>query len=312
LAKGWLIALLEEAPLDHAPSILTGDLTRDGPQLCEAVVRALADDEDLRRLEVGGALELLASQVGELTAADGVEATARAVDVLQAVIWSALRSELPRADADQIFDLAERLALVVELIRAAALRRSSASEPSLEATPRARRSPGAKPPSSWRDALDEQISGSFRSGSPLSLVFAILEDADRVHAAEQGSANDVYNRFARAVRQVLRRQDILACEPDGRAWVIARDTGRAGAQALGVRIIDAVREAGPWRGAPLAVSVGLAVLGEDGNDSATMIDAAELGGFSASASGIGIAGASGPGGSPAQGGPPGSGPRLVG
>ena len=68
LAKGWLLALLEEAPLDQAVAILTPDLAREGPRLCEAVVRALSDDEDLRRLATGGALELLASRVGELAA----------------------------------------------------------------------------------------------------------------------------------------------------------------------------------------------------------------------------------------------------
>jgi len=43
-----------------------------------------------------------------------------------------------------------------------------------------------------------------------------------------------------------------------------------------------------WRGAPLTVSVGLAVLGEDGHDAATLIDAAEQMRFAAEASGIGI------------------------
>ena len=43
-----------------------------------------------------------------------------------------------------------------------------------------------------------------------------------------------------------------------------------------------------WRGAPLTVSVGLAVLGEDGHNAATLIDAAEQMRFAAEASGIGI------------------------
>ena len=43
-----------------------------------------------------------------------------------------------------------------------------------------------------------------------------------------------------------------------------------------------------WRGAPLTVSVGLAVLGEDGRNAAALIDAAEQTRFAAEASGIGI------------------------
>ncbi|HEY8765189.1 MAG TPA: hypothetical protein VIM18_13425, partial [Solirubrobacteraceae bacterium] len=51
LTKGWLLALLEQAPLDDAPAILAADLARDGPRVCSAVVRALADESDLHRLE---------------------------------------------------------------------------------------------------------------------------------------------------------------------------------------------------------------------------------------------------------------------
>ena len=38
------------------------------------------------------------------------------------MIWSAIRGELGDADGDQVSDLAERLALVIERVRGAALR----------------------------------------------------------------------------------------------------------------------------------------------------------------------------------------------
>ena len=57
LTKGWLLALLEQHDLEEAPRILAADLTRDGPRVCDAVVRSIVDDTDLRRLEPGGALE---------------------------------------------------------------------------------------------------------------------------------------------------------------------------------------------------------------------------------------------------------------
>ena len=44
LAKGWLLALLEDAPLEEASRILAAELTRDGPRLCDAVLRAIGDD----------------------------------------------------------------------------------------------------------------------------------------------------------------------------------------------------------------------------------------------------------------------------
>src|SRR5579862_4945870 len=122
LAKGWLLALLERVPLDEASNILAADLTRDGPRVCDAMLRAIAADSDQRRLEPGGDLAPLAGRIGELAGATGAEATSHAVDALQAVIWAALRAELSSADPDLLTALVERLAQVTELMRAAALR----------------------------------------------------------------------------------------------------------------------------------------------------------------------------------------------
>jgi GGDEF domain-containing protein len=107
-----------------------------------------------------------------------------------------------------------------------------------------------------------------------------------VESASESAAT--YGRFAQAIRTVMRRPDVLACETDTRAWIIARDTGREGAQALGSRIAGAVRAAPPWRGAPMTVSIGLAVLGEDGRDCASLVEASEQAKFAAAAGGIGI------------------------
>jgi hypothetical protein len=90
------------------------------------------------------------------------------------------------------------------------------------------------------------------------------------------------------VRSVVRRQDILACESSSRAWIIARDTGRLGAHALAARMVAAVGSAPPWRGAPLAITVGFAVLGQDGGDIEALIEAAEEARFTAAASGLGV------------------------
>ena len=141
----------------------------------------------------------------------------------------------------------------------------------------------------WIGALRDEIVRAARARAPLSLLLVELDDADRLFAAEpQVQASATFGRFAQAVRTALRHRDVLACETDSRAWIIARDTGRAGAQALGSRIVMAVPTVESWRGAPLTVSVGVAVLGEDGHNAATLIDAAEQTRFAAEASGIGI------------------------
>jgi hypothetical protein len=342
LAKGWLLALLEGAPLADAPQILATELTRDGPRVCDAMLRAIADDTDQRRLEPGGALAPLVARVGELAGASGAAGTSYAVDALQGVVWAALRSELRDPDPDLVSGLAERLAQVSELMRAAALGRvedsstgvprapglSAAPEPpgasgqapggtdpaasQASSAPEASSAPSAPPlpdepeavprpaaPRSWGDAeptspapealwvsaLEDEI---LRTGDlPLSLLLAELEDAERMLVVEtdpRGVAT--FGVFAQAVRAVVRRQDILVAENESRAWIIARETGRGGAQALGARISAAVREGAPWRGAPMVASIGVAVLGEDGRTSSELIDSAEESRFAAAANGV--------------------------
>jgi GGDEF domain-containing protein len=352
LTKGWLLALLEEAPLEEAAGILAADLTRDGPRLCEAVLRALVSDTDLRRLEPVGALRPLAARAGELAGAATPVATSRAVDALQAVVWSAVRDELRRPDPDMVSEVSERLTLIGELLRAAALEQPEAaiapaaarSEPARPgptrpapvgpaparpapvraepvhpgparpgpvgpgtAQPEAGHSPSPRPASwpaeptqpdagdpLWVGALEDEIRHS--AGAPLSLLLAELEDADRVLTAQAPTeASDIFNRFAGAVRSVVRRQDILVSESEVRAWIIARDTGRGGAYALGQRIAAAVRESDRWHDVPLNASVGVAVLGEDGRTSSELMDAAEEARFAAAASGLHVLPAQPPG-----------------
>jgi GGDEF domain-containing protein len=341
LTKGWLLALLEQAPLDDAPDILAADIAREGPRVCDAVLRAIANETDLRRLEPGGALRPLAGRVGELSGAVTPAAASRAVDALQAVLWTAVRDELRSPDPDMVSELTERLTLISELLRNASLERPATREggggPAPVLRPVGAPEPGADPgpspaphqpyrapfdeppsddppappppaatvrpvrPSMWPDdaeravaqpadalwvgALEDEIRHS--SGSPLALLLAELEDADRVTAVEPApEATATFTRFAGAVRSAVRRQDILVCESEARAWIIARETARPGAYALGERIAEAVRGAEAWHGVPLTASVGVAVLGEDGRTSAELIDAAEEARYAAEASGL--------------------------
>jgi GGDEF domain-containing protein len=348
LAKGWLLALLEQAPLDDAPAILATDLTRDGPRVCDAVLRAIADDADLRRLEPGGVLTPLVARVGELAGAAAPAAASRAVDALVGIIWSAVRDELRGADADLVAELTERLTLIGELVRSAVLERSAprpvspvpppvAPVPSVPPPPpveppppvassRPPATPGPPPPppappppappppaaaspaaphrawpgladpptldpsrALWIGALDDEIARC--AGAPLSLLLAELDDSERVMAVEpDAQARAVLSRFAAAVRSAVRRQDILVCETDARAWIIARDTDRHDAYTLGERIAAAVRSSEHWHGAPLVASVGVAVFGEDGRTSGELIEAAEEARFAAAAGGTDILG----------------------
>ncbi|MBV9799855.1 MAG: hypothetical protein JO039_17545 [Solirubrobacterales bacterium] len=298
LAKGWLIALVEQVPLERASEMFPAGagFAQEAPRLCEAVVRGLVDDAELRRIEPGGAVEPLVSRAGDLVGARDAEAAGRSVDALLAVIWSALRAELGGADADMVAAVAERLALVGEVARAATLRAVVSGR-------------------QWPGALEEEITRCTRAGAALSLLLIELEDIDRLVAASPaGEAAAIFERFVRAVRELTSRQDRLVCEGDARVWLIARDTDRGGAFALASRIDAAVSALPSWRGAPLAVDIGIAVLGEDANDAAGMIEASEVAMFAAEASGIQVGGVRPGDPTPARPGdetPPGADPQPV-
>lgn len=309
LAKGWLLALVEQAPLEEAGAILGGELAQAGPSLCAAMVRALRDDGELARLGPGGDLEPLAARVGEIGGEGDLQGTLRAVQTITEVVWSGIRQQLPAADPDLIGDLYARLTLIADTLRLAALR-DRETVPSVEQAraPEAELEAKTEPPPSplravasdpvrpvapgaalWMEALEEEIARSSASGAPLSLLLVDLDDAERMRAAESpGEAGSSFARFLQAVRSIVRRQDILARETEERIWVIACDTARPGAQALGERALEAVREATRWRGAPLGASAGIAVMGEDAADGQGLVAACEEAAYAAAASGIGI------------------------
>ena len=360
VARTWMVALLSQVELYEAPGLVTEPFTRDGPRVCDAALRALAEESDLRRLEPDGALWPLVSRVGEMTGSGAPGHVLTAVDALHDVLWRELRGELRgTADPDLVADLALRLTRVCALIRDAGLARAAgrsgpavarpprepptehravvestaggepAVEPSAAKQAAAGQSPAveqaagaespasAEPPASagppagaepaesepppepgaptppkrsapiWIGALEDEVRAAKTTFSPLSLLLTELEDAERISASAGAErADEAFGEFALAVRRALRRQDILVQETPSRAWVIARDTARAGAHSLGARVAESVGETTSVSGSPLVASVGVAVLGEDGLDASQLMEAAEEARFAASARGI--------------------------
>jgi predicted signal transduction protein with EAL and GGDEF domain len=171
----------------------------------------------------------------------------------------------------------------------------------------------------WIATLERHVDRAQREGGGLALLRVELVDGERLAAtaavdapaAEDEDRGVPYGRLAQAIRRAIRRQDLVASDRQGRAWVIAPAVGRAGAIALAERIGAGVEHGEHWRGAPLAATIGFAVYGEDGRDAATLIDRAEEAMLAASAAGVRIGEAvPAPLGAPdGEGG--GSGPRLV-
>jgi GGDEF domain-containing protein len=429
IAKGWLLLLLERAPLDAAGAIPAAALAAEGPGLCAAVARGLGSDVELARLtstgDLAGSLRRLPLLAGARDAAE----TVAAVEALRACVWeTALDGPLDPADAAVVRQFADRLGTVTATVAATALAGVAAEQtasaapapptpvapeppapgPSVARAPYAVGDAGAPPfdaadpgiaeggdldgvplappqpltasnghlptappafaPSLhdlrddaeardgagddrydgardpfdgaghadvtqlpqrpapdprqgpagamddsdlWIATLERHIDRCQREGGGLALLRVELVDADRVAAsAPEGEAHVPYGRLAQAVRRAIRRQDLVASDHQGRAWVIAPGVGRAGAIALAERIGAGVEHGESWRGAPLSATIGFAVYGEDGLDAAMLIDRAEEAMLAATAAGARI-GEAAPHPEDLGGDPDRPGPRLV-
>ena len=348
IAKGWLLTLLERAPLDAVAAIPAADLASEGPAVCAAFARALADDAQLDRLRPDGDLAPLARRIPALVGAADAATTLHAVDALRACLWAAAL-DARGTRTDDLAPLAERLAEIALVVGATALGAAAAPaqaaapaepappadpDPPAEPVPAVHdlRSAGAGAGGSvtalpqrpaelgtemddgdlWIATLERHVDRAQREGGGLALLRVELVDGERLAAsvAAEPPAEDrgvPYGRLAQAIRRAIRRQDLVASDRQGRAWVIAPAVGRAGAIALAERIGAGVEHGEHWRGAPLAATIGFAVYGEDGRDAPTLIDRAEEAMLAASAAGVRIGEASaspeGEGGTP--------GPRLV-
>src|SRR5438132_797663 len=173
---------------------------------------------------------------------------------------------LPESHADDVALLAERLALVAETVRGTALRADS--ERGDTTGPAARERDHAAWPAelelddaAWLAELEREIARSRAGRAPLSLLLLELEDAHRLIAVEPpAEAQGLLARLHATVRGAIGPQELVVWQPGGRAWVITRGTGRAGADELGSRLAQAIQSSTPWRGAPLSITVGVAAL----------------------------------------------------
>lgn len=255
LAKAWLVALVEQEPLARAPSISTGELAREGPAICAALARALGSDTEL------AGLEERCSGVGELAGAKTPDTASRAVEALRAVLWSALLSSLSDPDAMLVAELAERLALVCEVVRGSVLRRLAGA-------------------AGWSQALEAAVARARRDGTELSLLVVEVDDGTE-------ALGPMVRRAAGGLAEVV--------QDGARAWMVAPGVDRVRAGELASAVAAAVRDSGSPHGVPLKATIGVAALGVDAGDAAGLIGAAEEAAFAAAARGIEVARAGEPG-----------------
>ncbi len=277
LARGWLLALLERTPLEALGALPTAEFALEAPALCAAVARALGDEEALVRLRPGGELAELAAGAGRLAGAREPAGALAAVEALLEASWAALWAGLEDPEPEEVAALFARLAHVCGVIGAAVVNAPGVA-PEVPGEELA-----AAPGAPWLSALAERVA----AGRPFALLLAELEDLDRLTGAEPAlHLEALFARLARAVRAEVRGPDLVAWEDGGRAWIIADDVGRGGAESLARRIADALRGA-DWRGAPLLASIGFALHPQDGRSPDALVEAAEEGVFAARAGGWG-------------------------
>ena len=184
VARDWLLALLGDGTLAAAASVPVADLAREGPGLCAAIARALADDAALDRLARGD-LSAVARRAGAIAGARDAAAAVTAVDALRAAVWAAALDELRRPDPRLVADLADRLAAVAAVVTAAAVAgvaEAAAVEPPAPPPPEPGRP--APEPARWDpDDAARSVERAARRAEPPSVVPPATDPGD-VHVAD--------------------------------------------------------------------------------------------------------------------------------
>jgi GGDEF domain-containing protein len=145
-------------------------------------------------------------------------------------------------------------------------------------------------PSAWVNTVGGLLERHAIDGLPFAVL--LVEVVDVAHIERSESPVQVDNLIAQvegALGRALRAQDTLTRESFGRYWLVAPETNGTGARMLAERLARLVRSSASHRGVPLEVAVGIAVCPEDGTEAPTLAARADLGVFSARATGRTVA-----------------------
>jgi GGDEF domain-containing protein len=303
VAKAWLVSLVEAAPLRAAASLPLSSLATDGPELCAAVLEALGSEAALGRLRAGGDRFGVAARAGQLAGARDPAGAVAALEALRAAAWDALASD----DAQLAIRLAHVCATVLEAAVAGAAAPVTAPMPTVvpepDPLPGPRLVPDPEPEvvihdarsngevtEPWRPAIERRLERQLQDGRPFSVLTMEVDDLDRLLASATGrEVVEAIEAAERAICNELRPADVLVRERLGRYWLTAPETDLASGRALGQRLVDAVAAAAFHHGAPLALSVGLAVAPDDALDADMLAAHADEGLFAARAAGVRLA-----------------------
>jgi GGDEF domain-containing protein len=306
VAKRWLVALVEAAPLQAAAAVPAALVAGEGPALCAAMLEALGSQAALDRLRRGGDRYALAARAAQLAGAQDPAGAVAAIEALRAAAWDTLAVN----DAQLAIRLAHVCAVVLEAAVASATATEAAPAapapalvPDPDPLPGPRLVPEPEPEvvihdarsngeviEPWRAPIERRMERQLQDGRPFSVLTMEVDDLDRLLASATGrEVVEAIEAAERAICSELRPADMLVRERLGRYWLTAPETDLASGRALGQRLADAVSTAAFHHGAPLALSIGLAVAPDDAIDAEMLAAHADEGLFAARAAGVRLA-----------------------
>lgn len=141
-------------------------------------------------------------------------------------------------------------------------------------------------PSAWVNTVGRLLQRHTVDGLPFAVLLIEVVDVAAIERAESPvQVNNLIAQVEDALGRALRSEDELTRESFGRYWLVAPETNGTGARMLAERLARLVRSSASHRGVPLEVAVGIAVCPEDGTQAPTLAARADLGVYSARATG---------------------------
>jgi GGDEF domain-containing protein len=145
-------------------------------------------------------------------------------------------------------------------------------------------------PSAWVSSVGRLLERHAHDGLPFAVLLVEIVDVARLERSE--TPHDLHGLVAQvesALGRGMRSSDELSRETLGRYWLVAPETNGTGARMLAERLARLVRTSATHRGVPLEVAIGIAVCPEDGTEAPALAARADLGVYSARATGRSIA-----------------------
>jgi GGDEF domain-containing protein len=145
-------------------------------------------------------------------------------------------------------------------------------------------------PSAWVSSVGRLLARHAEDGLPFAVLLIEIVDVARLERAETPhELHGVVAQVESALGRGMRASDRLSRETLGRYWLVAPETNGTGAHMLAERLARLVRTSATHRNVPMEVAIGIAVCPDDGTEAPALAARADLGVYSARATGRSIA-----------------------